>query len=46
MPTNGVLVIESTAEGREGEFYELVQRAERMDVTDKHFNRMRPSIAP
>lgn len=28
VPTNGVLVIESTAEGQEGEFYELVQRAE------------------
>jgi len=28
VPTNGILVIESTAEGREGEFYELVQRAE------------------
>lgn len=33
VPTNGVLVIESTAEGREGEFYELVQRAEGMDAS-------------
>ncbi|MFC2974664.1 terminase [Azotobacter bryophylli] len=28
VPTNGVLVIESTAEGREGEFFEMVQQAE------------------
>ncbi len=27
VPTNGVLVIESTAEGRQGEFYELVKQA-------------------
>ncbi len=33
VPTNGVLVIESTAEGRNGEFFELVQRAESMDVS-------------
>lgn len=33
VPTNGVLVIESTAEGREGEFYELVQRSEGMDAS-------------
>jgi len=30
VPTNGVLVIESTAEGRDGEFFELVQRSEGM----------------
>ncbi|HEY6612751.1 MAG TPA: terminase [Pseudomonas sp.] len=30
VPTNGVLVIESTAEGQDGEFYELVQRAEQL----------------
>ncbi|SDG86097.1 hypothetical protein SAMN05216588_101218 [Pseudomonas flavescens] len=29
VPTNGVLVIESTAEGREGEFFNMVQVAER-----------------
>jgi hypothetical protein len=28
VPLNGILVIESTAEGREGEFFEMVQRAE------------------
>lgn len=28
VPTNGVLVIESTAEGREGEFYKMVGQAE------------------
>lgn len=33
VPTNGVLVIESTAEGREGEFHELVQRAQGMDAS-------------
>lgn len=33
VPTNGVLVIESTAEGRGGEFYELVQRAEGQDAS-------------
>ncbi len=33
VPTNGVLVIESTAEGRDGEFYELVQRAEGQDAS-------------
>lgn len=30
VPLNGVLVIESTAEGQEGEFYELVQRAQEL----------------
>jgi len=29
VPTNGVLVIESTAEGREGEFFEMAQQAEK-----------------
>lgn len=33
VPTNGILVIESTAEGREGEFFELVQRAEALDAS-------------
>lgn len=28
VPTNGILVIESTAEGREGEFFQMVQIAE------------------
>lgn len=29
VPTNGVLVIESTAEGREGEFFKMVEQAEK-----------------
>ncbi|MDB5253864.1 MAG: hypothetical protein JWP27_3033 [Flaviaesturariibacter sp.] len=33
VPTNGILVIESTAEGREGEFYDMVQRAEALDAS-------------
>lgn len=33
VPTNGILVIESTAEGREGEFFELVQRSEGLDAS-------------
>ena len=33
VPTNGILVIESTAEGREGEFFELVQRSEKLDAS-------------
>lgn len=33
VPTNGVLVIESTAEGREGEFFDLVQRAQGQDIS-------------
>lgn len=33
VPTNGVLVIESTAEGREGEFYDMVQRSEALDAS-------------
>lgn len=33
VPTNGVLVIESTAEGRDGEFYEMVQRAVGLDAS-------------
>ena len=28
VPTNGILVIESTAEGREGHFYQMAQRAQ------------------
>lgn len=31
VPTNGILVIESTAEGREGEFYDISQRAQALD---------------
>lgn len=30
VPTNGVLVIESTAEGREGEFFDMTERAEKL----------------
>lgn len=33
VPTNGVLVIESTAEGREGEFFNMVQRSEALDAS-------------
>lgn len=33
VPITGVLVIESTAEGREGEFFELAQRAEKQHIT-------------
>ena len=31
VPTNGILVIESTAEGREGEFFDISQRAQALD---------------
>ena len=30
VPTNGVLVIESTAEGREGEFFSMVEQAQKL----------------
>lgn len=33
VPTNGILVIESTAEGRDGEFAELVRRSEALDIS-------------
>lgn len=33
VPTNGILVIESTAEGRDGEFYDIVQRSEGLSVS-------------
>lgn len=32
VPTNGVLVIESTAEGREGEFFEMTERAQKLVI--------------
>ena len=35
VPLNGVLVIESTAEGREGDFYKMVQAAEADEASDK-----------
>ncbi|TLP68226.1 terminase [Pseudomonas nitroreducens] len=35
VPTNGVLVIESTAEGREGEFFEMVETAEKNHASKK-----------
>jgi len=35
VPTNGILVIESTAEGREGEFFEMVETAERNHASRK-----------
>jgi len=35
VPTNGVLVIESTAEGREGEFYDMVQLSEKQHQSKK-----------
>ncbi|MDX9742066.1 MAG: terminase [Gammaproteobacteria bacterium] len=35
VPTNGVLVIESTAEGREGDFFKMVQIAEANEASAK-----------
>lgn len=32
VPTNGILVIESTAEGREGEFFEISERSQRLHL--------------
>lgn len=33
VPTNGLLVVESTAGGREGEFFDMVQRSEALDAS-------------
>lgn len=33
VPTNGILVIESTAEGREGEFFNMVEQAQKLRTT-------------
>jgi hypothetical protein len=33
VPTNGILVIESTAEGREGEFAAMVERSQKLDAS-------------
>lgn len=35
VPTNGILVIESTGEGREGEFFDMCERAERIHAEKK-----------
>ena len=35
VPTNGVLVIESTADGREGEFFKMVEQAEKNHASRK-----------
>lgn len=35
VPTNGILIIESTAEGREGEFFDMVERAEKLHADRK-----------
>jgi hypothetical protein len=35
VPKNGVLIIESTAEGREGEFYDMVQRSRALQEAGK-----------
>ena len=35
VPANGIVFIESTAEGREGEFFEMSQRAEKLDQQGK-----------
>lgn len=35
VPTNGILVIESTAEGRDGEYYQMVQIAEQNHASRK-----------
>ena len=37
VPTNGVLIIESTAEGREGEFFDLVERAQATEASQVVF---------
>lgn len=34
VPLNGILVIESTAEGREGEFYDIAQRAQTLHFSN------------
>jgi len=33
VPTNGLLVVESTAGGLEGEFFDMVQRSEALDAS-------------
>ena len=33
VPTNGILVIESTAEGREGEFFNMVEQSQRLHAS-------------
>src|SRR5262249_22237341 len=38
MPRTGMIVIESTAEGRQGEFYNMVQRAMRLQDTGAKLN--------
>ena len=32
VPTNGILVIESTAEGREGEYFDMVERSKKLGI--------------
>lgn len=38
VPTNGILVIESTAEGRQGEFFEMSQQAEAKHLSKKELS--------
>lgn len=38
VPLDGILVIESTAEGREGEFYDITQRARALDQQGKELS--------
>lgn len=39
VPNNGVLIIESTAEGPEGEFFDMCDRAEKLKMSDKKLSR-------
>lgn len=39
VPGNGVVFIESTAEGQEGPFYEMSRRAEKLAIADKDLNK-------
>lgn len=38
VPKSGIAIIESTAEGQEGEFYDIAQRAERLAQTGRELN--------
>jgi len=39
VPGNGVLIIESTAEGQEGAFYDMSQRSEQMKISGKKLSK-------
>lgn len=38
VPLNGIAIIESTAEGQEGEFYDIARRAEALDESNRPLN--------